>query len=340
MEKRRGLVVRRDAQLNVDRHAAAQHNKKAVAADNAVVRKRTTVDNTNTIINDSTDEPEDVVEVETCKVNVKYGGTECMITREAAAEIDVYIKNVERWRRLDVDFLKNTVIDSRMRAILLDWVVQIQSKFRLSAETFYLACALIDRVVKPLNVTRKNFQLIGLACIYIASKFEEVLLPNVHDFVYMGGDICTIEALFRAEQQVLRTMHCQLSFAYPNHFLRKLRFYMPSDHSTYYEISKMFVDIAIMDYKTCWWLPSEIAATAVQLAYAVCRRPCPIGLPEVVDVTASAATAKAAQLAARVPSYLDREGKLQGLRMKYKGSSTIDKIVASLPYLKARYCYQ
>ena len=94
--------------------------------------------------------------------------------------------------------------------------MQIQSKFRLNDDTFFLACNLIDRVVKPLKVTRHNFQLVGLACIYIASKFEEVLLPNVHDFLYMGGDICNIQSLFRTEQDVSFFVFVFLAFRTAN----------------------------------------------------------------------------------------------------------------------------
>jgi hypothetical protein len=125
-----------------------------------------------------------------------------MISEETAADIDNYLKALEKKRQPAADFLKHAQIDGRMRGILLDWLLQIQAKFQLSAETFYLSCMILDRIIVPLDVNKQNFQLIGLACIFIGSKFEEVLIPNVHDFCYMGGDFCTVENLFEAERKV------------------------------------------------------------------------------------------------------------------------------------------
>jgi hypothetical protein len=119
-----------------------------------------------------------------------------------AKDIDNYMKAVEVMRRMDSTFLEGAQVDGRMRGILLDWVTQLQTKFGLTAETFYLSCFILDRVVKELEANKDNYQQIGLACIFVASKFEEVMIPAVADFIYMGGDICSIENLFKAERSV------------------------------------------------------------------------------------------------------------------------------------------
>lgn len=76
------------------------------------------------------------------------------------------------------------------------------------AETFYLATLILDRVIVAMEVTRQNFQLIGLVCIFIAAKFEEIMIPNVQDFIYLSGEFCTIEELFKAERDVILLFAC------------------------------------------------------------------------------------------------------------------------------------
>lgn len=100
-----------------------------------------------------------------------YGGRQCMVSEQMAESIDSYLKAVEKDRQIERDFLKNAKIDGRMRGILLDWIMQIQTKFQLAPETFYLSCSILDRIIVPLNVSRQNFQvyIFTCFCIYINS---------------------------------------------------------------------------------------------------------------------------------------------------------------------------
>jgi cyclin E len=70
-----------------------------------------------------------------------------------------------------------------MRAVLLDWVMEVCSEFTLKRETYHLAVSYIDRFLDmSSNTARGEFQLIGLAALFIASKIEEVYPPRISDF--------------------------------------------------------------------------------------------------------------------------------------------------------------
>ena len=45
-------------------------------------------------------------------------------------------------------FLDGRDINGRMRAILVDWLVQVHSKFRLLQETLYMCVAIMDRYLQ------------------------------------------------------------------------------------------------------------------------------------------------------------------------------------------------
>lgn len=45
-------------------------------------------------------------------------------------------------------YLAGQEINGNMRAILIDWLVQVQIKFRLQQETLYMAVAIIDRFLQ------------------------------------------------------------------------------------------------------------------------------------------------------------------------------------------------
>ena len=51
----------------------------------------------------------------------------------------------------------------------------------------------MDRCLKKIKINRKQFQLLGCACMMIAAKFEEVYGPNVEEFVYISDQTYTAD---------------------------------------------------------------------------------------------------------------------------------------------------
>jgi cyclin B len=72
-----------------------------------------------------------------------------------------------------------TDINDKMRAILVDWLVEVHLKFKLMPETLFLTVNLIDRYLAAAPVTRKNLQLVGVTAMLLASKYEEIWAPEV-----------------------------------------------------------------------------------------------------------------------------------------------------------------
>jgi hypothetical protein len=63
-------------------------------------------------------------------------------------------------------------INERMRAILIDWLVDVHTKFDLSPETLYLTINIVDRFLAVKLVPRKELQLVGISAMLTASKYE------------------------------------------------------------------------------------------------------------------------------------------------------------------------
>lgn len=59
---------------------------------------------------------------------------------------------------------------------------------------------LIDRFLGKVKVSRKHLQLVGVTCLMIVGKFEEIYPPQLRDYVavcdnaYSGDEILTMEA--------------------------------------------------------------------------------------------------------------------------------------------------
>ena len=86
---------------------------------------------------------------------------------------------------------KHVDINDKMRAILVDWLVDVHDKFKLRLETLFLTVNLIDRFLERKLVTRQKLQLVGITAFLIASKYDEIYPPEVHELVYITDNSYT-----------------------------------------------------------------------------------------------------------------------------------------------------
>ena len=77
-------------------------------------------------------------------------------------------------------------VNAKMRSILVDWLVQVHKRFKLESDTLYLTIGILDRYLSSCETIKKNeMQLIGITSLMIACKSEEILFPDIEDYVYI-----------------------------------------------------------------------------------------------------------------------------------------------------------
>jgi hypothetical protein len=59
-----------------------------------------------------------------------------------------------------------------MRNILIDWLIDVHSSFSLSQRTLHLAYKYLDSYLCLKEASRSDLQLIGITCLWMASKYE------------------------------------------------------------------------------------------------------------------------------------------------------------------------
>jgi hypothetical protein len=101
---------------------------------------------------------------------------------------------------------KQTDINEKMRAILVDWLIEVHNKFKLLPETLFLTVNLIDRYLERCDVLRTRLQLVGVTAMLIACKYEEIYAPEVRDFVYITDKAYTKEEILAMENSMLSVL--------------------------------------------------------------------------------------------------------------------------------------
>jgi G2/mitotic-specific cyclin 2 len=155
-----------------------------------------------------------------------------------------------------------------MRGILVDWLVEVHTRFRLLPETLFLAVNIIDRVLSRTPVQLDYLQLVGIASMFIASKYEEVLSPHVTSFRHVADDGFAEEDILKAEKFVLQVLEYDLSYPNPLNFLRRISKADNYDIHTR-TVAKYLLEMSCLDHKFIEHPPSKVAATSMYLARLV-----------------------------------------------------------------------
>ena len=102
--------------------------------------------------------------------------------------------------------LKQNEVNDRIRGILIAWLIEIHYKFKLIPETLYLCCNIIDRYCEKKQIAKDNFQLIGVAAMFVACKYEEIYPPEIKDFIFVSDKSYTRKQILEYENDILMTL--------------------------------------------------------------------------------------------------------------------------------------
>lgn len=156
-------------------------------------------------------------------------------------------------------------INEKMRAILIDWLIEVHYKFELRHETLFLTVNLIDRFLEKQSVVRKKLQLVGLVAMLLACKYEEVSVPVVDDLVFISDKAYSRQEVLEMESLILNTLQFNMSVPTPYVFMRRFLKAAQSDRKL--ELLSFFlVELSLVEYEMLKYPPSFLAAAAIYTA--------------------------------------------------------------------------
>ncbi|XP_038881434.1 G2/mitotic-specific cyclin S13-7-like [Benincasa hispida] len=192
---------------------------------------------------------------------------------EYVEDIYTFYKQAENESRPHDYMDSQPEINTTMRAILVDWLVDVHNKFELSPETFYLTINIIDRFLATKIVPRRELQLVGIGAMLIASKYEEIWAPEVNDFVCLSDRAYTHEQILVMEKKILGKLEWTLTVPTPYVFLAR---FIKASKDSNHEMENLvyfLAELGIMHYNTAMmYCPSMIAASAVYAARCTLKK--------------------------------------------------------------------
>uniref|UniRef100_A0A803XU26 Cyclin-A2 n=2 Tax=Meleagris gallopavo TaxID=9103 RepID=A0A803XU26_MELGA len=203
------------------------------------------------------------------------------------SDIHTYLREMEVKCKPKIGYMKKQPdITNNMRAILVDWLVEVGEEYKLQNETLHLAVNYIDRFLSSMSVLRGKLQLVGTAAMLLASKFEEIYPPEVAEFVYITDDTYNKKQVLRMEHLILKVLSFDLAAPTINQFLTQ--YFLHQQTNAKVESLSMYLgELTLIDADPYLkYLPSVIAAAAFHLAsYTITGQTWPESLCKVTGYT-------------------------------------------------------
>jgi len=156
-------------------------------------------------------------------------------------------------------------INEKMRAMLINWMIEVHHKFKLEPQTMYLTVNYLDRFLSKKVISRKRLQLIGCTAMLVASKYEEIYAPEAADFVYVSDHSFTKNDLFQMEGIMINALDFNLTFPSSLVFLNRYSKVGDCDSKTK-SLATCLLEFTMIDYSMLRYNPSMIAASSLLLA--------------------------------------------------------------------------
>jgi hypothetical protein len=99
-----------------------------------------------------------------------------------------------------------------MRFVLIDWLVEVHESFELKEQTLHLAVVYLNEFTSKVEVTKHEYQLVGITCLWIASKYEEIYPPKMNNYVDVTDNSYTLRELKEMEGKIIQALGFNLTY--------------------------------------------------------------------------------------------------------------------------------
>ncbi|XP_019870073.1 G2/mitotic-specific cyclin-B-like [Aethina tumida] len=184
-------------------------------------------------------------------------------------EVFAYLRQLEMQQPIRRNFLDGHETTVKQRSVLLNWLVEVHSDFKLSLDTLYLCVSVLDRYLQgDKTVSKTTLQLVGVTAMIIASKYEDIDAPHIQDFVYVCDKAFAKKEVIKMELQILKALDFKLGKAGSIHFLRRYN-KIARVTGKHHNLGKYLLELALLEYKFAHEAPSMVAAAVCVLSIAI-----------------------------------------------------------------------
>ena len=175
-------------------------------------------------------------------------------------------KNYEEKYLVNPDYMSKQIdINYKMRAILIDWLIDVHIKYKLRPQTMYITVMLIDRYLEKNQTDRLHLQLVGVTAMFIACKYEEIYPPEMDNFVYITDGAYVRSDVLKMEKKMLESLNFDVTFPTMWNIFETFKIKLNLDDKTF-KMAWFMMELCLMNYHTLKFKMSHLVAGAILIA--------------------------------------------------------------------------
>lgn len=161
-------------------------------------------------------------------------------------------------------------VNEKMRAILIDWLIEVHFKFKLLPETLFITVNLIDRYLEKKEMKRQRLQLLGVTAMWVACKYEEIYAPEIRDFVYITDNAYQQKDILELEYELLMTLQFNVTSPSSFRFLERYAKVLGAC-SKAFNLARYLIELPLIEYKMLKYKPSLVSSAALFVAFKLLK---------------------------------------------------------------------
>jgi hypothetical protein len=162
-------------------------------------------------------------------------------------------------------------INEKMRAVIIDWVIEVHNRFKLCSDSLFLSVTLIDRYLNKKTIKRKELQLLSVVSLLVACKCEEIFSPEIRDFVCIMDKSYEKEDIILMEKSLLKILKFEVTMPTALKFYEILSIKF-SLNKIDFHFGFYLLELSLLNFKISKYYPSLVAAGSCYITMILFKR--------------------------------------------------------------------
>ena len=201
------------------------------------------------------------------KINIQNNNSDYLYNSEYFDEIytNLLLEENQSYKNIEQNYMdKQNDINYKMRAILVDWLIEVHFRFHFKMKTLFQTIQIIDLYLSKKIIQKIKLQLLGIASLLIACKENEIFYPQVEEYVNITNNAYTKKELLNMEMHILKTLNFEVLLPTSEEFYNIISKAFNFNKNQHY-LGEYFLHSALVDYQILQYKPSAIALSCAYI---------------------------------------------------------------------------
>ena len=144
-------------------------------------------------------------------------------------------------------------INYKMRAILVDWLIDVHFHCNFKQKTLFHSIFIIDALLSKIQINKINFQLVGTAALLISCKENEIMYPSLKKFAELTDNAYSVNQIVSMEKKILKILKFDIFTPTSEEFYHINAEYFDFNEEQkyfgYYFLESSLIDSHLLKYK-------------------------------------------------------------------------------------------